>query len=99
MIQTREDIFNSIAQNVAALRKLGVKKLGLFGSWARDEQKPGSDLDFIVEFENKSFDVYMDLKFLLEDLFGCKIDLVTIEAIRPEFRDSIMEEVMYVPQL
>jgi len=78
---------------------MGVRRLGLFGSCARDEHSQSSDLDFVVEFERKSFDAYMDLKFFLEDLFDCSVDLVTFDSIRPELRDSILQEVVYVPQL
>lgn len=66
----QEDIMATLRDNLEALRKYKVRKLGLFGSAARGEAKSGSDLDFVVEFEEKSFDHYMDLKFFLEELFG-----------------------------
>lgn len=99
MLKTRDHIFDAIERNLESIRKFGVKRLGLFGSFARGDQKETSDLDFLVEFEHKTFDAYMDLKFFLEDLFSCRIDLVTISAIRPELRDKILEEAVYVPQL
>ncbi|MCX6646524.1 MAG: nucleotidyltransferase family protein [bacterium] len=99
MLKTRDYIFETIERNKEAIRKFGVKRLGLFGSFARGDQKETSDLDFLVEFEHKTFDAYMDLKLFLEDLFNCRIDLVTTSAIRPELRAEILEEAVYVPQL
>lgn len=99
MIKTRDYIFETIERNIEAIRNLGVKRLGLFGSVARGDQGETSDLDFLVEFERTSFDAYMDLKFFLEDLFNCQIDLVTTSAIRLELREGILKEAVYVPQL
>jgi predicted nucleotidyltransferase len=98
MLNTREYIFETIGRNIEAIRKFGVKRLGLFGSFARGDQKETSDIDFLVEFEHKTFDAYMDLKFFLEDLFNCHIDLVTTDAIRPELRVEILREAVYAPQ-
>ncbi len=79
------------------LKKLGVKSLALFGSAARGETHPGSDLDFLVEFEGRaSFDKYMDLKFYLEDLLGTKVDLVTRKALKPRLRSYVEKEAIHV---
>jgi predicted nucleotidyltransferase len=77
--------------------KYHVKKIGIFGSFARSEAKEGSDIDVLVEFESgcKTFDNFMDLKFYLEDLFSRKVDLVTIEALRPQLKENILREVSY----
>jgi len=79
------------------LKRYGVKRIGLFGSFVRSEQTPGSDIDVLVEFERgeKTFDNYMDLKFFLEELFACKVDLVVKEAIKPALKESILESVNY----
>lgn len=78
-------------------QKYGVKRIGIFGSYARGEQTEGSDVDILVEFEKgcKTFDNYMDLKFFLADLFQQKVDLVTVEALRPQLKDNILREVSY----
>lgn len=55
-----------IEDNRDKIRGFGVKRLGLFGSVARGEATEGGDLDFLVELEKKSFDVYMDFKDFLE---------------------------------
>lgn len=78
-------------------QKYGVKRIGIFGSFAREEQRADSDIDVLVDFEEgaKTFDNFMDLKFLLEDLFHRKVDLVTIKALRPQLKEGILKEVTY----
>ncbi len=78
-------------------QKYGVKKIGVFGSFARGEGKEDSDIDVLVEFESgrKTFDNYMELKFFLEDLYKRRIDLVTVEALRPQLKEDILREVSY----
>jgi uncharacterized protein len=94
---SREDILKVLEANGEALRRLGVKRLGLFGSAARGEAASASDLDFVVEFERKSFDAYMDLKLLLEQLFACPVDLVLSDSIKPRLRPIILKETTYAP--
>ncbi len=81
-------------------RKYSVKRIGLFGSFVRGEQKETSDVDVLVEFEKgaKTFDNYMNLKFFLE-VFGKKVDLVIIDAIKPDIKDQILKEVKYAERL
>ncbi len=78
-------------------QKYGVKRIGIFGSFAREEQRADSDIDVLVDFEEgaKTFDSFMELKFFLEDLFHRKVDLVTIKALRPQLKESILKEVTY----
>lgn len=77
-------------------RRFGVRRLGVFGSFARGEAGPDSDIDVLVELETPSFDSYMDLMFELEDLFGRRVDLVLVEALKPALRDRVLSEVRYV---
>ena len=63
---SKADVLRVLAANTPAIRALGVTKLALFGSAARNESTDASDLDFLVEFQKKSFDAYVDLKALLE---------------------------------
>ena len=99
MVQTKADVIQLIRENEAQLRALGVKRLGLFGSFVRGEQKPESDVDFLVEFEpaKKTFDNFMDTAFLLEDTCERKIDFVTLESLSPYIGPYILKEVQYVP--
>jgi len=77
--------------------KFGVKRIGIFGSFVRGEEKAGSDIDVLVEFDETktTFDNYMDLKFYLEDLFKREVDLVIESSIKPRLKDNIMREVVY----
>jgi hypothetical protein len=74
-----------------------VKSLFLFGSTARDEARPDSDIDLLVEFAGPAtFDAFMDLKFYLEDLLGRRIDLVTSRSLKPRIRPSVEREAILV---
>lgn len=76
---------------------MGVRSLSLFGSVARDEAGPGSDVDVLVEFADEpTFAGYMDLKFRLEDLFGRRVDLVTVGGLRPRVRPYVEEDLIRV---
>jgi uncharacterized protein len=95
MKRDRETVLQKLEENRDAIRGFGVKRLGLFGSAARGEATEGSDLDFLVELENETFDAYMDLKEFLEELFNCPVDLVLIDAIKPRLREAILGETIY----
>ncbi|HLD50371.1 MAG TPA: nucleotidyltransferase family protein [bacterium] len=90
----KETIIKTLRGHQAEIRCFGVKRLGLFGSFARGEQKASSDLDFVVELEAKTFDAYMGLKNFLEELFGCHVDLVLQDAIKPRLKAQIMQEMV-----
>ncbi|MCQ3938159.1 MAG: DNA polymerase subunit beta [Chloroflexi bacterium] len=93
----RKSVIVRIRRRRAHLEKLGVKSLSLFGSVARGEDRPGSDVDILVEFKGRAtFDRYMDTKFYLEELLGCKVDLVTPKAIKPRMKPYIMRELVHV---
>jgi len=99
MTKTREVVLKQLEDNRDKIRSFGVKRLGLFGSCARGEATQSSDLDFVVDLEKKSFDAYMDLKDFLEELFGCKVDLVMKDAIKPRLREPILRETIYAQGL
>ena len=82
-------------RNRETIRAYGVRRLGLFGSCARGESSSNSDLDFVVEFDKKSFDGYMGVKDSLEDLFDCPVDLVIETAIKPRLREVIRREAVH----
>lgn len=81
------------------IKSFGVRRLGLFGSTVRGEATESSDLDFLVDLEIKTFDNYMDLKFFLEELFDCKVDLVMVSALKPRLREPILKETIYAQGL
>jgi uncharacterized protein len=99
MSRTRNEVLKTLETHAPALRRLGVRRLGLFGSAARDEAGPTSDLDFVVELDERTFDRYMDLKLFLEELFACRIDLVLSHSIKPKLRSAILRETVYAAGL
>ena len=96
--RTKRDVLNTLRRNSGRLQALGVKRLGLFGSFVRGEQKPVSDVDLLVEFEpgKKTFDNFMELSFFLEELLQRKVEVVTVEALSPHLGPHILREVEYV---
>jgi uncharacterized protein len=79
------------------LKSFGVKSLEIFGSVARDEAHPESDIDILVEFsEPPTFDRYMDVKFYLEDSLGQSVDLVSHKMLKPQIRQTVEEEAIHV---
>ena len=99
MNRNRENILKMLEENRAAIRRYGVRRLGLFGSYAQGKGTQTSDLDFVVEFEAKSFDAYMDLKAFLEGLFGCRVDLVLADALKPRLRAAVLQQAVYASGL
>ena len=72
-----------------------VKRIGLFGSFARGEEKETSDVDIMVEFEQPTFDNFMKLAFFLEDLLGRKVELVTPDSLSPYIAPYVKDEVVW----
>ncbi len=73
-----------------------VKEIGIFGSYARGQQKKKSDVDVLVEFRKPVGLEFIDLRDYLERLLGKKVDLVTPRALKPRMRDQVMREVVAV---
>lgn len=95
---TKADVILHIQQNITAIKSFGVKRLGLFGSYVKQKQTPQSDIDLLVEFETdqKTFDNFMGLAFLLEDTLQKPVELVTPESLSPYIGPYILKEVEYV---
>ena len=78
-------------------QRFSVRRLSVFGSVVRGEAGEGSDVDVLVVFDRKAtFDLFMDLKFYLEELLGTGVDLVTDKALRPQIRRTIEQEMVDV---
>ncbi|MEW6557826.1 MAG: nucleotidyltransferase family protein [Elusimicrobiota bacterium] len=77
--------------------KFDVKEIGIFGSIVRSKAKKRSDVDILVEF-NKVPGIFefIDLEDYLQKVLKKKVDLVRKKALRPELRDSILEETIYI---
>jgi predicted nucleotidyltransferase len=96
---TKSQILRALEEHAPAIRRYGVRSLGLFGSRGQGTEGAESDLDFVVEFDLKSFDADMDLKAFLEELFGIRVDLVLKDAIKPRLRERILAEALHAPGL
>ena len=97
-VHTKQDILKVLTEHYEQIEALGVKRLGLFGSFVREEARDKSDIDLLVDFEpgQKTFDHFMSLSFLLEDLLRRRVELVTPEALSPYIGPYILREVEYV---
>lgn len=91
-------IIKMLEEESKSIKKYGVAKLGLFGSVVRGEVTGSSDLDFLVEFEDgkKTYDNFIQLAFLLEDIFNREVDLVTRQAVAEWMLPIIDKEIEYV---
>jgi hypothetical protein len=96
---TRKSILKTLADHREQIRRLGVQSLGLFGSAARGEATAASDLDFLVEMENPTFDAYMGLMEFLEKLFERPGDLVLANTLKPRWREPILRDTAHAPGL
>jgi hypothetical protein len=94
-MQNKDEIVRTIKALHGELKKYKVRELGIFGSVVRGEQKQASDIDVLVDFEDNAdlFDL-VGLGLFLEDKLGQKVDVVPKKALRQEFRDSVLKEVV-----
>lgn len=79
-------------------QRYGVKTLGIFGSYARGEQRRHSDLDVLVEFDDRVITLFhiVNLEEELSRLLGVKVDLVERQALKPSIRRHVLQEVIPV---
>ena len=90
------DVLNILKSRQHEIKqRFRVKRIGLFGSFARGEAGPQSDVDILVELDRLSFRNFMNLAFFLEDLFQRKVDLVTPEGLSPYIRPYVEKEVVW----
>ena len=77
--------------------EFGANKLGLFGSYVRDEQNERSDEDILVGFDRLiGMFRFMDIEERLSEIIGCRVDLVTEDALKPVIGKPILSEVVYI---
>jgi len=89
---TKEEIKKILSKNKEILKKYKVKSIALFGSYVRNEQKKDSDIDFLVEFEEDTYDNFIHLIFELEDIFKTKVQVLTESDLSPYIRPYILKE-------
>lgn len=98
MKTTKNDIILIIRNLKPLLSKFGVKEIGLFGSYVREEATDSSDIDILIDFEHKkeNFDNYMSVYEVLEKHFvNQKVEIVTKNGLSPYIGPKILEEVYY----
>ena len=78
---TRQQILRTLRQNPKLLEYYAVKKIGLFGSYAKGRQNEKSDIDLLVEFTRPTYDNFLGLSRELEELFGRKVEILTPEGL------------------
>lgn len=91
----KEDVFDFLERHQTDLKDFNFERIGLFGSLLMGEAGENSDLDFLVVFDENSFDNYMGLKLFLEDLFDRRVDLV-IESDEREELSHVKRDAEYV---
>ena len=91
---TSEEVINKLRKELSFLKKeFRIKKIGLFGSFAKGKPKEESDIDIIIEFEKSIGLAFMDLADYLENLFNKKVDILTPEGIRSIRVEKIAKEI------
>lgn len=98
MMNRKESVLGKLSDNFERLQKVGVERIGVFGSVARGDDQIGSDVDIIVEFAPqmnrfKNFNAVCDI---LDELIGEPYDLVTVGGLSPYLGPKILEETVYV---
>lgn len=96
---TKENILKTLKSNKLKLSEFGIRNVGLFGSYIRNEQSNESDIDLLIDFEpgKENFDNYMAVYDLFENLFkNERIEVVTKNGLSPYIGPKILNEVQYV---
>jgi len=98
-MKTRDQILDFLSQNKKLFRdKYHIRRIGLFGSYARGEQNNNSDLDLLIEFEENTQDLY-ELKLQIKDFFktrlGLEVDICREKYIKPRIKKAILKEAIY----
>lgn len=93
----KEKVLKLLKEHLEEIQQFKIQRMFIFGSVARNQESPISDIDVLVKFEGPpSYDRYMDLKFFLEDLLGRKVDLITEDALRSEVRQFVKKDLIRV---
>ena len=92
----KTDVIRKIEETRSELtRRFTVRRIGVFGSFARGNEGQESDVDILVELTEPTFDNYMDLKFFLEKILNRPVDLVMADTVKPRLKPIIEQEVIY----
>ena len=99
-VRRKSEVVARLREHESRMKELGVKKIGIFGSFVRDEATLHSDVDVLVEFDpnRKTFDNFMELSFFLEDMFQRHVEVVTTIGLSPHVGPRILKSVEYVTE-
>ena len=99
-VMNKSDVVTRLREHQSGMAEFGVRTIGIFGSFARDEATVDSDVDVLVEFEpeQKTFDNFMNLSFFLEDILQRRVELVTTSSLSPHIGPRILASVEYVTE-
>ncbi|MBL7931697.1 MAG: nucleotidyltransferase family protein [Bacteroidia bacterium] len=97
-VKTKKELIDRLLYNQKRILSYGVERLGVFGSFVRDQAKENSDVDFFIHFEpeRKTFKNFMRLAETLEEITGRKIEMVTPQSLSKYIGPYILKEVEYV---
>ena len=98
-VQNKKELIGRILASQEELRTYGLKQLGIFGSFARNEARENSDVDFFINFdiEYKTLKNFVRLSHYLQDITGRKVEIVTPQSLNKFIGKYIIQEVEYVP--
>ena len=95
---TKNDILDTLREKKGEVeQRYHVKRMGLFGSYSRGDQKAGSDIDVLVDF-NENADLFdlAGLKIFLEEIFQARVDVIPSRTLREELKQAVLADVKYV---
>lgn len=93
----RDEVLSALKHNNILAEQFGIKALYLFGSTARDEARPDSDVDLLVEF-NRPLGLFefIELQQKLESILGCKVDLGTKRSLKQQIKEEVLQGAILV---
>jgi predicted nucleotidyltransferase len=97
-VQDKNALLQLITEHSEVIRSFGVKEMGIFGSFVRNEMDENSDVDFLVDFypEKKTYKNFIHLAYFLEDICGRKVEVLTKEGLSKYIGPKILESTEYV---
>jgi uncharacterized protein len=97
-VTTKQDLLDRLREHAPTIHAYGVRRIGLFGSFVRNEARDNSDVDLFVEFDpaRKNLKNLVGLSRSLQALLGRKVELITPESLNRSLGKYILQEVEYV---
>lgn len=97
MIYTRQQLFDKLRELKPMLRKkYGIKRIGVFGSYAINAQDEKSDVDLLIELAEPLGWTYFELPDIFRELLHTKVDVTTADGIKPRIKQSILKQTIYI---